>query len=310
MKRSAILALLVVLAMPGASSATHTPYPGTARYSVPTKKMDNALACRDGKSKLDGRERRQPILLVHGTGVSREYNWSWNYWNQLADLRYEVCWVQLPHAALNDIQVSSEYVARAISVMHRKSDEMVDVMGHSQGGLQPRWAIRFFPSGRWVADYIALASPNHGTTVADGVQALGRCFESCWQMQTTSEFIAALNAEDETPGRTHYTSIYTSTDELVQPVGTQALDGATNVLLQDLCPGRSVDHASIAGDGLAYLLVMDAIKHAGAADPGRLPETACQEAAMPGSGTPPPGTPDWSGYESADAEPPLKAYAR
>jgi triacylglycerol esterase/lipase EstA (alpha/beta hydrolase family) len=47
---------------------------------------------------------------------------------------------------LNDIQVSSEYVARAVQLMHRKTGEKVDVLGHSQGGLQPRWAIRFFPS--------------------------------------------------------------------------------------------------------------------------------------------------------------------
>lgn len=304
-----LASLFVFVITCGPAFADHTPYPGTARYSVATKKMDAALACKGGKSKLDGKEQHQPVLLVHGTGVSREHNWSWNYWAQLPEVGYEICWVQLPDAALNDIQISSEYVARAIQVMHRKAGEKIDVLGHSQGGLQPRWAIRFFPSGRYVADYISLATPNHGTVVADGQNS--GCFESCWQMRTTSKFISALNAGDETPGRTHYTNIYTQTDELVQPTGTQALTEASNVLLQDLCPGRSVDHLAIASDGLTYLLVIDALEHRGPAEPSRLPADHCQETAMPGSTAPPPsGLPDWAGYESSDREPPLRPYAR
>ena len=303
----ALVVLLLLSSLP--ASAEHMPYPGRAKYSVGTQKMDAALACKGGKAKLDGREKHQPILLVHGTGVTREYNWSWNYWARLPDIGYEVCWVQLPSAALNDIQISSEYVARAIEVMHRKTGERVDVLGHSQGGLQPRWAIRFFPSGRFVADYISLATPNHGTAVADAQGS--DCFESCWQMRTISRFIATLNDGDETPGRTHYTNIYTQTDELVQPTGTQALAGGSNILLQDLCPGRSVDHAAIAGDGVTYLLVIDALEHRGPADPSRLPADHCQETAMPGSSAPPPaGLPDWSGYESSEGEPPLRPYAR
>lgn len=295
----------------GPVQATHDPFPGNARYSVSTKKLDKALSCRPSKAKLDGSARLQPILLVHGTGVSREQNWSWNYWNQLQELGFEVCWVQLPGASLNDIQISSEYVARAVQVMHKRTGEKVDVIGHSQGGLQPRWAIRFFPAGRFVADYIGFASPNHGTTVADNAATLGSCFASCWQMRTDSDFMAALNAGDETPGKTHYTNIYTSTDELVQPAGTQDLTGGSNILLQDLCPERAVDHVSIAGDGLTYLLVMDALERRGPADPARLPEGHCQETAMPGSGSPPPaGLPDWSSYQGTDKEPPLKPYAR
>lgn len=306
-----VLAFALVSSLIGPVHATHDPYPGNADYSVRTKKLDRSLACSPGLKNLDGSAEHQPVLLVHGTFVGREHNWSWNYWPQLQELGREVCWVNLPAASLNDIQVSSEYVARAIQVMHRRTGEKVDVLGHSQGGLQPRWAIRFFPSGRFVDDYIGLASPNHGTAAADLATAFGRCFEACWQMSTTSRFMAALNAGDETPGRTDYTNIYTGTDELVQPAGTQALDGGTNVLLQDLCPERPVDHVSIAADGLTYMLVIDAMEQPGPTDPARLPEGHCQATTMPGSSAPPPmGLPEWSQYTDADREPRLKSYAR
>jgi hypothetical protein len=65
--------------------------------------------------------------------------------------------------------------------------------------------------------------------------------EAGWQMCTDSNFLAALNRGDETPGPIDYTSIYSKTDELVQPVGTHDVEGGTNILLQDLCPGHHVD---------------------------------------------------------------------
>ena len=314
MKRSLLLSLtlaLIALAIPTGALADRDGYPGKARYSVPLKKMDRALACAGGKKNLDGSAHHQPVLLVHGTGVQREQNWDWNYWPALPEAGFETCWVQLPDASLEDIQVSSEYVARAVQVMARKSGEKIDVLGHSQGGLQPRWAIKWFPSGLSVGDYMALASPNHGTEVSTGSTVTGGCFPSCWQMRPTSKFIAALNRGDETPGRVHYTSIYTTTDELVQPTGTQALEGAVNILIQDVCPGRPVDHASIAGDGFTYEVVLDALTHRGPANLDRLPTDVCQRTTMPGTSGPPPGSaPDYTNGSITDHEPPLKPYAR
>ena len=205
--------------------------------------MDRALECQRGNKlsehgtgALNGKGRKHPVLLVHGTGVTRDENWEWNYWQTLPEKGWEVCWVQLPNVSLRDIQVGAEYVARALSKMHRATGEPIDILGHSQGGLQPRWAIKWFSSARFVADYIALASPNHGTEVADTISQDEGCIPACWQMRRVSDFIAALNRDNETPGPIHYTNIYSATDELVQPSGTQEMKGATNILIQDLAP--------------------------------------------------------------------------
>src|SRR5687768_15159831 len=194
MKKALSTALGLALLATGVLPATAAPksWPGDAPYSVPTETMDQALDCagyQDGSKYVFGTGatgigagKGEPVLLVHGTGATREQNWRWNYWQGLQTEGFDVCWVQLPGSALGDAQISAEYVARAIEVMSAASGEKIDVLGHSQGGLQPRWAIKWFPSGPRVDDYISLATPNHGTVVTT-VSPLF-CFDSCWQMRT------------------------------------------------------------------------------------------------------------------------------
>lgn len=307
MKRVALLLAAAVVASVAPSSGAGNAATGDARYSVDKKKMDAARTCMDAESG----NRAQPVLLVHGTGVDAETNWGWNYLRALPDAGFDVCTVDLPKSALGDAQISAEYVARAVQMMHRRYGTHVDVLGHSQGGLVQRWAIKWFPSGDKVDDAIALASPDHGTTVSDESTVLGYCFPSCWQMQTDSKFTSALNRGDETPGDTWYTSIYTQTDELVQPPRTAKLQGGTNIKIQDVCPGRTVDHIAIAGDGAVYDMVLDALSNPGPTKLSRLPEDICLQGAMEGSGPSPDFTPP--GYDEnmwTDDEPPLKPYAR
>lgn len=252
-----------------------------------------------------------PVLLVHGTGVNRETNYAWNYWRALPRRGLAVCWLDLPNAALSDIQISAEYVAITLDEMFDSARRPIDVIGHSQGGLSPRWAIKYFSKGRFVVDdLIMLATPNHGTVAADTF--VFSCFESCWQMKTSSDFIAALNSGDETPFRTDYTSIYTASDELVQPVGTQDLEGGTNILLQDVCPGRPVDHVSIVADHVAWELVLSALKRPGGARISDVSADACTKDRMPDAAYPELSDfdADYGDGHFSDREPKLKRYAR
>jgi triacylglycerol lipase len=282
-------------------------WPGDAGYSVPLPDLDGAVDCRGD---VDGSGRAQPVLLVHGTGVTREQNWGWGYWPALGRAGFEVCWLALPDKSYGDIQVSAEYVARAVELMARWSGDKVDIVGHSQGGLTPRWAIKYFPSGAFVDDYVGFASPNHGTVAADAGTARRECFEACWQMRRDSDFITALNAGDETPGPISYTSIYTQNDELVRPIETAALLGARNVRLQDVCAGRPVDHLLIAGDAVTWHLAIDALTHPGPADPDRLPGLTCLKLALPGATFDWPRSVEGADTHITDREPALQPYAR
>ncbi|MBV8984503.1 MAG: lipase [Acidimicrobiia bacterium] len=229
---------------------------------------------------------KTPVLLVHGTGSTVEESWTHTFAKTLPLDGHDVCTIDLPQRALVDAQISAEYVVVAMHTMAGRAGRKIDVVGHSQGGLEPRWALKWFPSTRsLVDDYVSISSTQHGSADADGICTVGSCAPSVWQQRTTSQFLKALNAGDETPGDLSYTSIYSLTDEVVPelpPPSTSRLDGARNIALQDVCPGRPADHFSILWDAVAEALVMDALDHPGPADPARLGAAVCLGVIAPG----------------------------
>lgn len=261
--------------------------PGPA-LSVPAAKLDAVLLCSPG---LD-RAAKAPVLLVQGTGATAKDNWSWTYQPALDKLGIPWCAVDLPEQATADVQVAGEYVVHAIRTMHRRAGRRIAIIGHSQGGMVPRWALRFWPDTRpMVDDLIGFAPSNHGTTLAGGA-CKGGCAPADWQQADTANFIRALNSRQETFRGTSYTNIYTRTDETVQPnqdaeTGSSSLrtgDGAiTNVATQDICPNAVYEHLTIGLiDPVAYALAVDALTHDGPADPRRIALSTCTQVFHPG----------------------------
>lgn len=286
---SALIGLLAMaLAPAGAHASPYAPpnRPGPP-LSVASADLRDALACRGG---IDGAERR-PVLLIPGTTLTASAEYSWNWQPALDRLGLPYCTVELPGAAMGDIQRAAEYVVFAIRRMNAVSGRRVDVIGHSQGGMIGRWALRFWPDSRSrVGDLVGLAPSNHGT-----VDAIGACAVPCaaafWQQRADSSFIAALNSYRETFRGVDYTVGYTKLDEVVVPnldqTGSSSLHtgGAriANVALQDVCPADASEHLAIGTyDDVAYELALDAITHPGPADPARIPQSACAAPLMPG----------------------------
>ena len=271
LRRALIAAVLVALlgAAPAAADPPFTVSPGGLRA---------ALQC----ARPFSHPNREPVLLVHGTGLNADESWAWNYERALPPSGFDWCAVTLPDRALGDIQVSSEYVAWAVERMHALTHRRVAIITHSQGGMEGRWALRWFSRARAdTADLIDLASPNHGIYAADACAGSGNCWPAVWQMASGSHFLKALNSVSETPGRVAYTQIYSRTDELVEPSTTAPLRGGSNVAIQSICPGRVVHHAGLLSDPVVWELALDALAHPGPANPGRIDRAACLETAMP-----------------------------
>lgn len=268
------VALLVALAVaalaaggPGTGPASAGPAAGDPPYSVPTADLAAALDC----PATFAHPEHEPVLLVHGTFTAGHEQFAWNYELLLADRGIDACVVTYPDRGLGDMQVSAEYVAYALQEIHRRTGQQVDMVGHSQGATMPRWALKFWPSARAaVDDFVMLAGPNHGTTLADGADTSPTpLYPALYQFDPGSQFVTTLNAGDETPGEIDYSSIYSRLyDELVQPDGpvpTAGLDWGhedartKNLAVQDVCPGRLVDHITIGTvDRLTQELVLDA----------------------------------------------------
>jgi triacylglycerol lipase len=280
---------------------------------------------------------KPPVLLVHGTFTAGNEQYNWTYVPLLDDRGFDVCTVTYPDRGLGDQQISAEYVVNALRSIYAQTGRKVAMIGHSQGATMPRWALKYWPSARDVVeDFVMQAGPNHGTTVADpaGGGSPLPLPEAFWQFAPSSNFIKALNHGDETPGDISYTNLYTTFDELVEPsapVPTAALEfnagnpKITNLLLQDLCPGRFVDHVTIGlTDRLSFELALDAISNPGPANVERAggAATLCgladfipdqivaSEAAQNMVAVILAGGGGIGGLHLVNGEPPLKAYAQ
>jgi pimeloyl-ACP methyl ester carboxylesterase len=263
--------------------------PGPA-LSVPVAKLRAALNCSDnfGTSKLE------PVLLSPATGVTAEQNFSWNYERAFDSQHRPWCAVTVPDRTLGDIQVAGEYLVYAIRATHAKAHRRIAVLGHSQGGMSMRWALRFWPDTRaMVDDVIGMAADNHGTTLFRWCQVgLTTCLPAVWQQRANSQLMTALNSRAETFPGISYTEIFTRTDQVVMPsapdaAASSSLHGGggsiTNVATQRICPLDIQEHILIGTvDPVAYALVMDALNHTGPAMPYRIARSVCLRLYQPG----------------------------
>ena len=127
--------------------------------ATPAADLDRAVRCPLAFSGA-----HEPVLFVHGTAGRSEDHWALGYQKILPDLGFDVCTVRLPELALGDIQIATEYVVHAVRAIAAASGKQVDVVGYSQGGLEPRWAVKYWPDVQAaVDDIVTLASPHHGT---------------------------------------------------------------------------------------------------------------------------------------------------
>jgi len=283
-----VVAALLAFVPPVALADSYPPVdrPGPA-LSVSQGKLDGALQCTGG---LAGAQ-RNPVLLVPGTTLTPKVEFSWSWERALAKLGWPRCSVTLPDDAMGDIQVAGEYVVNAIRSMRAASGRRVDIVGHSQGGMVPRWALRFWPDTRsLVGDLVGLSPSNHGTVDANAV-CLPGCAPAFWQQRTGSDFLGALNSIQETFPGISYSSIYTRTDEVVVPnlgpAASSALHGGggeiSNVAIQEVCPLDVNEHLAIGTyDNTAYELAIDALTHPGPADADRVGSAPCRRLLMPG----------------------------
>ena len=228
----------------------------------------------------------KPIMFVTGTGATGDQGYLIGQ-DAFEQYGHPVCFMNFPDFTTADIQVSVEYLVYGLRREFKLFDRKIAVVGISQGGLLPRFALTYWPDlRRKVSDVVAAAGTQHGTNLSRGCSESSPCPPALWQQIRHSNLLDAINAQpDETPGDVSYTTVRSLTDQTVQPQGgkrpTSALDGARNILIQDICPGRQTTHIGTAVDSVTWEAFVDAVARKGKAKKGaakvsRLPEDVCE----------------------------------
>jgi hypothetical protein len=262
--------------------------------TVPQSQLAGALQCPQSLRHA----KRNPVLLVPGTGLTGPESWGWNYAQSLPAAGWPVCVVTLPDFTLGDATIASQYVVFAIRAMALQAGRQVDVMGFSQGGLENRWALRFWPDLRFlVDDYISISTPQHGTTTTAPLCAPPSpgCNPAIWQQAIGSNFLNALNKRHEIFFGPSYTALFTRNDDVVQPQTDPNPSSAlaprfgvasSSIPVQSVCPNADQNpvspHIGSLADATFYALVIDALSHPGPAKASRIPSSVCSQTYAPG----------------------------
>ncbi len=279
---AAALLSLIAIALPASPAVAKSSQKEPA-LTAPKARLAESLVCPN-KIKRGG---VQPMMLVTGTGYTGEEAYAIGS-AALKTTGRPICYVNFPFRTTGDIQVSAEYLVSGIRRVAASYGKPIAVFGVSQGGLLPRWALTYWPSLRAkVSDVISVAGTHHGTNLISGCSAIKPCQAATWQQAAGSKLLQAINRQpDESPGPTSWTTVRTATDETVQPQTgknpTSSLKGATNILIQDICPGRHVSHIGSALDSVTFAATEDALTHKGPAKVKRLPKNVCSKLLAPG----------------------------
>lgn len=160
--------------------------------------------------------------------------------------------VSVPDHGYTDFDEQAQALAAAVG--DRPS---VDLVGYSDGGVVARTWVRDHGGARRARRVVTLSSPHHGTNLAGLATNLGpdSCPTACQQIEPDSGFLNRLNAGDETPAGPQWVSIWTTNDQVVVPPTSARLSGATNVVVQDVCPADAVDHGGMPTDPVVQQIV-------------------------------------------------------
>lgn len=109
-----------------------------------------------------------PILLVHGMGF-RDYKHI-GYWGRIPNVLTEMgCDLHYGCQDSNgSIETNGEHLALRIQqILEQTGAEKVNIIAHSKGGLDSRYAISVLRMGDKVASLTTLATPHHGSKTVD-----------------------------------------------------------------------------------------------------------------------------------------------
>ncbi|MFF4582753.1 esterase/lipase family protein [Streptomyces sp. NPDC001373] len=231
----------------------------------------------------------RPVVLVHGTFGNSVDNWLGfaPYLVHRGYCVYSLDYGQLPGVPLfNGLgpidRSAGQLDAFVDKVLASTGAPKADLVGHSQGGMMPRYYLKFLGGAAKVNALVGLAPDNHGTTLS-GLTQLLPYFPGAADLISTatpgladqiagSAFQQKLNAGGDTVPGVSYTVIATKYDEVVTPYRSAFLDGGSvrNIVLQDLCALDLSEHVAIGlTDRIAWHEAVNAL------DPAHAERTTC-----------------------------------
>lgn len=166
--------------------------------------------------------------------------------------------VAMPDRNRGNLSHAAQVLAQAVKATGAPH---VDVVGYSAGAIVVRTWLKYDAGAALAHRVVLLGAPNQGTQLAAVAAAVDPrlCTPSCMQLLPHSAYLHALNTPTLTPAGPSYTSIWSTTDEIITPPVSSYLPGALNIEAQRVCPGDRIAHSQLPHSHVVIGLVTEAL---------------------------------------------------
>ncbi len=192
------------------------------------------------------------VLLI--TGVTIPAKWFDPIKARLERDGFRTFVYEPPDLLSGDLFENSEALGHVIdNIRAQTGEEKIDILAECTGGLIARQYIQALGGDQHVSRLVTFISPQHGVAKAPWAAAIAG-WPALYDLSPGSDFLETVN-NAPLPADVAVTSIYTCTDEYIQPYTTSIIPGATNI---ELCDGF-IGHYQFFYDPKIYLIMHGAL---------------------------------------------------
>lgn len=192
------------------------------------------------------------VLLI--TGVTIPAEWFDPVKARLERDGFRTVVYEPPRLLSGDLFWNAEELGRVIDDIRAETgEERIDILAECTGGLISRHYIQALGGNDHVRRLVTFISPQHGLPKAAEAQ-LFVDWDAVQDLTPGSDWLETVNRAPMAPD-VPMTSIYTCTDEYIQPYETSIVPGAKNIGLG--CDGTFIGHFQFFYDREIYKVMRD-----------------------------------------------------
>jgi uncharacterized protein (TIGR03382 family) len=171
-------------------------------------------------------EHPRTVLLI--TGVTIPAEWFDPIVVRLTRDGFNPVVYEPPALLSGDLFENSQALADVVDQIRAETGEdKIDILAECTGGLIARHYIQSLGGDQYISRMVTFISPQHGLPKAAFAAAFAG-WPALHDLTPGSDFLDAVNSAP-LPDNVAFTSIYTCTDEYIQPYNTSIIPGAKNI---------------------------------------------------------------------------------
>ena len=197
-------------------------------------------------------EHPRTVLLI--TGVTIPAEWFDPIAARLERDGFRPVVYEPPDLLSGSLFYNAELLAEVVDRIRAETgEETIDILAECTGGLIARHYIQSLGGDQYISRMVTFISPQHGVAKAPLAADIAG-WPALYDLSPGSTFLETVNSAP-LPANVPFTSIYTCTDEYIQPYETSIIPGATNIGLCD----EFVGHYQFFYDPAIYLIMHEAL---------------------------------------------------